>query len=170
MKRMLLLALVALVALAGAFYGSPYFTMNKIRAATMDEDTQALAAQIDLAQLRGSLGQQLHALFSAPEVADDISPDVIAPLLDTMLMPEGIVALMKLNDRYEKPIAKVSDISGRKRNAKPDYKLRYTSWDKVVVQRAHSKSHIGELTLTRDGLWRWKLVSVALPKNLLADA
>jgi hypothetical protein len=39
-----------------------------------------------------------------------------------------------------------------------------------VVQRAHSKSHIGELTLTRDGLWHWKLVSVALPKNLLADA
>lgn len=170
MKRMMLLAVVALVTLAGAFYGSPYFTMNKIRTATMDEDTQALAAQIDLAQLRGSLGEQLHALFSAPEVADDISPDVIDPLLDTMLMPEGIVALMKLNDRYENPIAKVSDISGRKRNTKPDYKLRYTSWDSVVVQRAHSKSHIGELTLARDGLWRWKLVSVALPKNLLADA
>ncbi|MGK5061353.1 DUF2939 domain-containing protein [Janthinobacterium sp. LB3P112] len=167
---MMLLAVVALVALAGVFYGSPYFTMNNIHAATMDEDSQALAAHIDLPQLRGSLGQQLHALFSAPEVADDISPDVIAPLLDTMLMPEGIVALMKLNDRYEKPIAKVSDISGRERTTKPDYKLRYTSWDSVVVQRAHSKSHIGELTLTRDGLWHWKLVSVALPKNLLADA
>jgi len=63
MKRMMLLAVVALAALASVFYGSPYFTMNKIRAATMDEDTQALAAQIDLAQLRGSLGQQLHALF-----------------------------------------------------------------------------------------------------------
>lgn len=170
MKRMMLLAVAALIALAGAFYGSPYFTMNEIRTATMDEDSLALAAHIDLTQLRGSMGQQLHALFSAPEVADDISPDVIDPLLDTMLMPEGIIALMKLNDRYEKPIAKVSDISGRQRNAKPDYKLRYTSWDSVVVQRAHSKSHIGELTLTRDGVWRWKLVSVTLPKNLLADA
>ncbi|MDN2709590.1 MULTISPECIES: DUF2939 domain-containing protein [unclassified Janthinobacterium] len=167
---MLLLALVALVALAGVFYGSPYFTMNQIREATMDEDTQALAAHIDLDQLRGSLGSQLHTLFSAPEVADDIDPDVIDPLLDTMLMPEGIVALMKLNDRYEHPIAKVSDISGRKRKNKPEYKLHYTSWDSVVVQRSHSKSHIGELTLARDGLWRWKLVSVALPKNLLADA
>ena len=58
MKRMMLLAVVALVALAGAFYGSPYFAMNKIRTATMDEDSQALAAHIDLAQLRGSLGQQ----------------------------------------------------------------------------------------------------------------
>lgn len=170
MKRMMLLALAVLVALAGVFYGSPYFTMSKIRAATMEEDTQALAEQIDLSQLRGSLGQQLPALFSAPEVADDIRPDVIDPLLDTMLMPEGIVALMKLNDRYEKPLAKVSDISGRQRNTKPDYKLRYTSWNSVVVQRAHSKSHIGELTLTRDGLWGWKLTSVALPKNLLADA
>lgn len=53
---MMLLAVVALVALAGVFYGSPYFTMNKIRAATMDEDTQALAAHIDLPQLRGSPG------------------------------------------------------------------------------------------------------------------
>ena len=170
MKRMMLLAVVALVALAGVFYGSPYFTMNKIRTATMEQDTDALAAHIDVARLRGSLGQQLHTLFSAPEVAEDISPDVIAPLLDTMLMPEGIVALMKLNDRYEKPIAKVSDISGRQRNSKPDYTLRYTSWDSVVVQRAHSKSHIGELTLTRDGVWGWKLTSVALPRNLLADA
>ena len=170
MKRMMLLAVAVLVALAGVFYGSPYVTMNKIRAATMEEDTQALTEQIDLPQLRGSLGQQLHALFSAPEVADDINPDVIDPLLDTMLMPEGIVALMKLNDRYEKPLAKVRDISGRQRNTKPDYKLRYTSWNSVVVQRAHSKSHIGELTLTRDGLWSWKLTSVALPKNLLADA
>ena len=170
MKRMMLLAVVALVALAGVFYGSPYFTMNKIRTATMEQDTDALAAHIDVARLRGSLGQQLHTLFSAPEVAEDIRPDVIAPLLDTMLMPEGIVALMKLNDRYEKPIAKVSDISGRQRNSKPDYTLRYTSWDSVVVQRAHSKSHIGELTLTRDGVWGWKLTSVALPRNLLADA
>ncbi|MGK5080456.1 DUF2939 domain-containing protein [Janthinobacterium sp. HLX7-2] len=167
---MLLLALVALAALAGIFYGSPYFTMNRIRTATLEQDTHALATHVDVPQLRGSLGQQLHALFSAPEVGDGISPDVIDPLLDTMLMPEGIIALMKLNDRYENPVTKVSDISGRKRNAKPDYTLRYTSWNSVVVQRAHSKSHIGELTLTRDGVWGWKLTSVALPKNLLADA
>ena len=170
MKKMLLLAVVALLASAGMFYGSPYLTMNQIRAATVEQDSDALAAHIDATRLRGSLGQQLHALFSAPEVADDIKPDVIDPLLDTMLMPEGIVALMKLNDRYENPVAKVSDISGRKRNTQPACTLRYTSWDSVVIQRAHSKSHIGELTLTRDGVWGWKLTSVALPKNLLADA
>lgn len=170
MKRILLFAVLALAALAGIFYGSPYFTMNKIRTATMEQDSDALAAHIDLPQLRDSLGQQLRTLFSAPEVAADISPSIVDPLLDTMLMPEGIVALIKLNARYETPVAKVSDISGRQRNSKPDYTLRYTSWNSVVVQRAHSKSHIGELTLIRDGLWHWKLTSVALPRNLLADA
>lgn len=170
MKRVLFFGALALAIPAGLLFGSPYLAMNQIRAATMDEDTAALAEHVDRALLRASLDQQLHALFAAPEVAGDISPAVVAPLLDTMLMPEGMIALIKLNDRYESPLSKVSDISGRKRSAKPDYTLHYTSWNSVVIQRAHSKSHIGELTLTRDGLWGWKLTSVTLPKNLLADA
>lgn len=170
MKRGVLFAMMALLVLAGLMYGSPYFAMKQIREASKAQDSAALAQHIDRILLRSSLEQQLQALFAAPEVAAGISPTVIAPLLDTMLMPEGILSLLQLNTRYENPVAKVSDVSGRQRNGQADYSLRYISWDSVVVQRAHSKSHIGELTLTRDGLWRWKLSSVALPKNLLTNA
>ena len=160
---------MALAVLAGLFYGTPYFAMNQLRAASMTQDADALAAHVDSKRLRANLGRQLRALFAAPEVASDINPDIVDPLLDTMLMPDGIIALMQLNAHYETPAGKLSDISGRQRNTLPAYSLHYTSWDSVVVQRAHSKSRIGELTLTREGLWRWKLISVALPKNL-ADA
>lgn len=170
MKRVLFFGALVMAISAGLLYGSPYLAMNQIHAAAMEEDTEALAAHVDRARLRASLNWQLQQLFAAPDVAADISPAVAAPLVDTMLMPEGMIALMKLNDRYEKPLSRVSDVSGRQRINKPDYALHYTSWNSVVVQRAHSKSHIGELTLHRDGLWGWKLTSVALPKNLLADA
>jgi len=169
MKRGIFFVAIAVLVLAGLFYASPYLAMQQIRAAIKAQDSAELSTHVDLPLLRGSLDQQLHALFAAPEVAADISPTVIAPLLDTMLMPEGLISLVQLNTRYESPVSKVSDVSGRQRNGQPDYALHYTSWDSVVVQRAHSKSRIGELTLTRDGLWRWKLTSVALPKNLLAD-
>lgn len=169
MKRGIFFSIVALAALAGLFYGTPYFAMNQIRAATMTQDTDALAAHVDSSRLRANLGRQLRALFAAPEVASDISPDIVDPLLDTMLMPEGIVALLKLNAHYETATGQRSDISGLRRNTAPAYSLSYVSWNSVVVQRAHSKSRIGELTLSRDGLWHWKLTSVALPKNL-ADA
>lgn len=169
MKKSIFFAIVALAALAGLFYGTPYFAVNQIRAATLTQDTAALAAHVDRSRLHDNLGRQLRALFSQPEVPADIHPDIVDPLLDTMLMPEGIIALMKLNAHYETPAGKLSDISGRQRNTLPAYSLHYTSWDSVVVQRAHSKSRIGELTLNRVGLWHWKLTSVALPKNL-ADA
>lgn len=170
MKRVLFFGALALALSAGLLYGSPYLAIRQLHAATVEEDSAALATHVDRGQLRASLQQQLQRLFSAPDVAADISPAVVAPLVDTMLMPEGMIALMKLNERYEKPLSKVSDISGRKRTDKPDYALHYTSWNSVVAQRTHSKSHIGELTLTRDGLWGWKLTSVALPRNLLTDA
>jgi hypothetical protein len=169
MKRGIFFAVAAVLALAGLLYASPYLAMQQIRAAIKAQDSAELSTHIDLTLLRGSLDQQLQALFAAPEVAADISPTVIAPLLDTMLMPEGLISLVQLNTHYESPLSKVSDVSGRRRNGQADYTLHYTAWDEVVVQRAHSKSRIGELTLTRDGLWRWKLSSVALPKNLLAD-
>ena len=169
MKKGIFFAIVALAALAGLFYGTPYFAMNQIRAATMTQDTEALATHIDRSRLRDSLGSQLRTLFSQAEVPAGINPAIVDPLLDTMLMPDGIVALMKLNARYETPAGKLSDISGRQRNTLPAYTLHYIAWDRVVVQRAHSRSRIGELTLSREGLWHWKLTSVALPKNL-ADA
>lgn len=169
MKKGIFFAIVALAVLAGLLYGTPYFAVNQIRAATMTQDADALAAHVDRSRLRDNLGRQLRALFSAPEVPADIHPAIVDPLLDTMLMPEGLVALMKLNAHYETPAGKLSDISGRQRNTLPAYTLHYISWNSVVVQLAHSRSHIGELTLSRDGLWRWKLTSVALPKNL-ADA
>ena len=169
MKKGIFFAIVALAALAGLFYGTPYFAMNQIRAATMTQDTEALATHIDRSRLRDSLGSQLRTLFSQPEVPAGMNPAIVDPLLDTMLMPDGIVALMKLNARYETPAGKLSDISGRQRNTLPAYTLHYIAWDRVVVQRAHSRSRIGELTLSREGLWHWKLTSVALPKNL-ADA
>jgi len=170
MKRVLFSGVLTLAFLAGLLYCSPYLAMHHICSATLEEDTATLAAHVDQRQLRASLNLQLQSLFSAPGVASDVKPDVIEPLVDTMLLPEGMIALVKLNDRYEKPLSKVSDISGRQRNTRPDYVLHYMSWNSVVAQRAHSKSHIGELTLTRDGLWGWKLTSVALPRSLLTDA
>lgn len=169
MKKVLFFGIVALAIMAGLFYGTPYFAMNQLRAASLTQDADALAAHVDRSRLRANLGRQLRALFAAPEVARDINPDIVDPLLDTMLMPEGIVALLKLNAHYETAAGRRSDISGLRRNTAPAYSLNYISWNSVVVQRAHSKSSVGELTLSRDGLWRWKLTSVALPKNL-ADA
>ena len=169
MKKALFFGIVALAALAGLLYGTPYFAMNQLRAAGMTQDGNALAAHVDSERLRANLGRQLRALFAAPEVAGDISLDIVDPLLDTMLMPEGIVALLKLNAHYETAAGQRSDISGLRRTTAPAYTLNYVSWNSVVVQRAHSKSRVGELTLSREGLWHWKLTSVALPKNL-ADA
>ena len=57
MKKALFFGIVALAALAGLLYGTPYFAMNQLRAAGMTQDSDALAAHVDSERLRANLGR-----------------------------------------------------------------------------------------------------------------
>jgi Protein of unknown function (DUF2939) len=86
-RRTIALAAAALLALlaAGWWFGSPWWTLWRMREAAQAGDSQALAAYIDFPALRASTREQLGSklgplggLVAGPALDAAISPDALA--------------------------------------------------------------------------------------------
>ncbi|AFY92491.1 DUF2939 domain-containing protein [Chamaesiphon minutus] len=160
------------VALAsGGIYYAPYLTIDNLKNATANRNTDALSESIDFPALRMSIKENVKiqvlkqmAGAEAPTSTKMTPAQVektIDPLVDKLVTPEGIERLM--HDKI--PEAKI-DLSNLDRDMnKSDLTMGYESFDRFVVRITDKvdRSKNVSLILKRSGLG-WKLAGIDIAK------
>ncbi|PSB58801.1 DUF2939 domain-containing protein [Chamaesiphon polymorphus] len=156
------------VALAGGgIYYAPYLTIDNLKNATANRNTEALSESIDFPSLRMSIKENVKAQVlkqmagaEAPTAAKMTPAQVektIDPVVDKLVTPEGLERL--INDKI--PEAKI-DLSNLERDInKSDLTMGYESFDRFVVKITDKvdRSKNVSLILKRSGLG-WKLAGI----------
>ncbi len=93
-------------------------------------------------------------------VGQALGAALVGPMIDTLVSPAGLIALMQRS-----PTAPDTAAGSSVASEKPNYKLSFKGWSKVILQRADSDGSEGTLTLRRFGLWNWKLTSIEMPAD-----
>lgn len=99
-------AVVALMVIAAGWYLSPYYALQRMRAAAQAHDAATLNEYVDYPRLRESLKGQFAALFAAKAVKTDEGGAFAAlgtalglafadKLIDTLVTPEALMAAMQ---------------------------------------------------------------------------
>nr|WP_219339621.1 DUF2939 domain-containing protein [Luteimonas salinisoli] len=166
--------LLALVAYTAA---GPYLTIRAIQQAVQEDDTRALARQVDFPALRGSLKLQLDDAMvrrAGPEVQASVlgriglqvASGVTAGLVETMVTPVGLAALMEGRRVWRRVdiSAPPRPNAGADGQGKPlqDAEHRYESASRFSATVHDDAGRPVVFVLTRKGL-RWRLSDIRLP-------
>ena len=171
MKKTTYAALGVIAFLITVALGSPYFAVYQIRVAISERNTDALSDHVDFPALRENIKGQIMggvmdtAQMKANPFADmgrALAVAMIGPVIDSMVSPRGLVALMSRNGPPPESDGHANSLSGSH-----NYTVAFKGWDKVVLLQTDENSHEGTLTLRRYGLWTWKIISIELPAGAL---
>jgi Protein of unknown function (DUF2939) len=160
------------VALAGGgIYYAPYSTIDNLKNATANRNSEALSESIDFPALRMSIKENVKAQVlkqmagaEAPTTVKMTPAQVektIEPVVDKLVTPEGLDRL--IHDKI--PEAKI-DLSNLDRDInKSDLTMGYESFDRFVVRITDKvdRSKNVSLILKRSGLG-WKLAGIDIAK------
>jgi hypothetical protein len=175
MKKLFALMVVALVALGGWFYMTPYFAMQRLQKAAEAGDSQALSELVDFPAVRQSLKDEAREAVSGElggrtgsgalgTVGALFAGAVVDRVVDVAVQPQGIAALT----RGVRPGARREDGGARER-IDPNLKVRrgYESMDRYVIsfQDRESGEQRMALVMRRDGLAGWRLSAVRLGED-----
>jgi hypothetical protein len=109
MKSLLSLVLLIALAAAGAYYGSPYYTVWRLEQAAKGQDASVVAGFIDFPAVRANLSTKLAAALAVQIDTEQAKPHsildrigmAIAPLFhhdrpgETLVTPEGVAVMLK---------------------------------------------------------------------------
>ncbi|MGO4809423.1 DUF2939 domain-containing protein [Cupriavidus sp. 2MCAB6] len=182
-------AIAAVIAVAASSYASPYWALYQMRSAIEARDADKFSRYVDYPALRESLKAQLNlslqqklggtGLQNMPfaGIGQAIGLAVINTMIDTMVSPAGVMALMA----GEKPGTQAqpkpappappginSEPAGQaKQEAARDalkYGLSYRGWGSVEASATKDNGERVVIGLKREGLWTWKWSSIVLPE------
>ncbi len=154
----------------GCFY-APYITINNIKNATTNRNSDALSQEINFPELRTSIKDNIkaQAIEQIAAIKPDRSPKIaaatidkmVSPMVDKLINPEGIEKLML--DKV--PETKIDLSNLEKDLVKSDVKMGYESINRFVVHITDKvdRSKQVSLILKRDGL-AWKLAGIDISK------
>lgn len=179
-KLAVALIVAVLLAIAGYVAAGPYLTVRAIKDALREQDSAALAEQVDFPMLRASLKAQLldeMAREAGPEVqanplgafALTMATGLVNGTVDAMVTPMGLAGLMQGRalwkntvDGFRRP---ATGADGRPmpppepwRNAE----YRYASASRFTITTCDESGEPLVFVLRREGL-RWKLADIRLP-------
>ncbi|MBN8806947.1 MAG: DUF2939 domain-containing protein [Sphingomonas sp.] len=174
-KWIIAIVVVALVAGAGWYFGSPWWTLYQVKEAAERKDVDALIGYIDFDALRADLKVQMHEAARKDAAADHSPIDPAAEAMadesmDSQVTPANVRSLLR--DQFA-PKPKASGgaaTSGGAKSPSPidqigkDIAVDRTSFDSFVVQGRDKPDGV-RLTFARRGLG-WKLAGLRLPDNL----
>lgn len=172
LKKLTLTAVAAVTIGLVITFGSPYIALYQIRTAIANRDTEAISDHVDFPALRENLkGQVMGGMMAAmdtPElksnpfagVGQALGAAMVGPMIDTLVSPAGLIALMQ-----RAPNAPDAAAGSSEAGEKPNYQLSFKGWGKVILRRADTDGSEGTLTLRRFGLWDWKLTSIEIPAD-----
>ena len=163
-----------LVLLLGYVVATPYIAVAQMQAAAEARDGQALSEYIDFVAVRESLNTQLTAML-ADQMAQSTDDDamgllgaafgnkIIELLLDAIVTPEGLVALLN-GDSMTDVLDQEASVSATPANT--SVSMGYQSLDTFGVTITNTDTQSATtLLLKRDGL-NWRLSEILLPQEL----
>ena len=174
-RRSWIVAAVALLLVAGAgwYFGSPYYTLWQVRRAVDSNDADALAGYIDFPAVREDLKGELNAQIAAEArrrgaavsgLAQAFGPAVLNLVVDNVVTPAGVRTMLANRPESSGPgvdggpgVPGVPGVPGTSLPDQPEITRRGIS-EFTVFQPGRP----GALIFTRHGLG-WKLSGFDLP-------
>jgi hypothetical protein len=148
-RTLALAAALLLLLLAGAWwFGSPWWTLWRMREAAEAGDSEALAAYIDFPALRASTREQLGSRLGA------LGGLIAGPALDAAISPEAL--RLALGKGRESPGGGGSGAGRGEESQPPDVEISRTGASEFRVEGRRS-----DLVFRRHGLG-WKLEEIRL--------
>jgi Protein of unknown function (DUF2939) len=161
---------IVLIASGGVYY-VPYLTLNTIKNATTNRNSNALAQEIDFPALRVSIKENIQAQLikkiaktGTAETAK-ITPEIIKKMVslkvDKVITPEGVEQLML----DQLPETKLDLVNLDRDIARSDIQMGYESFDRFVIRITNKVDRTKDvsLILKRSGL-AWKLSGIDISK------
>ena len=181
MKKIIVAAAIAVIALGAVTYASPYYTLYQMKAALAERDAAALAEHVDFPALRENVKQQINGAMAesikATVGADNpfaamgqaFASSMTNKMVDAMVSPAGVVALVnKSVAGSEQKVGDADTAQGARAEAKGRYVAAYANWDSFVIRPTARQEDGGGLVLRRHGLWSWKLSAIELSQAMAA--
>lgn len=189
MKTTALRVLPALIALALIAYFSPYATLYHMRRAIDDKDVDRFSDYVDFPSVRESVTAQLrasiHQRMSLPGmrgnplagIGETLMMGIIDPIVDTVVSPVGVFAMMNMGQASAAVktalagpdiVAPAMSPTLSASTGKVRYAITYRDWKHVELRPVGIAKDNVSFVLSRQGLWRWKLVSIVLPQSFTA--
>ncbi|UIF88100.1 DUF2939 domain-containing protein [Cupriavidus sp. UYPR2.512] len=178
MNKKVISAVVLVAAGAVSSYASPYWAVYQMCSAIEALDSERFSRYVDYPALRENLKAQimlsLKDKMQSPGMKDSpfaglgqmIGLAMVNTMIDTMVSPAGVMAVMA----GEKPFLKPSQLSSKPTEAKeegakeaPKYDVSYRSWDLVQASASRDNGDKIVADLRRDGFWSWKWTGIKLP-------
>ncbi len=157
----------------GAVYASPYLTLYQMYQSVDKKDVQGVASHVDFPALRQSVKTNVQAIVHK-ETSQQQNPlmdilgsvlggVVLEPVVDTVVTPEGVAALLEGQRIQLNGNDKQAQFSGKAPDV--DVKAEYESFNQFAVSVKPKGEDTAPVTLlmSRDGL-SWKISGVRLPE------
>ena len=172
-KKVPILIAGLLVLIAGYLYASPYLTLNGIKNAVQEQDAEKLSSYVDFPSVKQGVKDQFKAKIAKEMVIEDnnngfealgsmFATAMIDPLVDGLITPEGIAALMaEKKDQNSTEATTTQEES----NESDDlvYETGYDSFSDFHVNLGNPEvDKTVKVMLHRDGL-SWKIVDIDFP-------
>jgi len=173
------------VLVAGAYFGSPYWTVHQIRKAAQARDVDALMARVDQPALQRSvrlaMGFRLAEVLSGGARADSrprlaegataIASAQAEPLVSLLSSPTLLFSMLiegypsqALTGQVSLPAAWQTAAQGGKAAGDWDARLNRVDASTIVLESRQSPGR-GGFILRRSGWLKWKLSGLQLPRN-----
>jgi hypothetical protein len=164
---------LALFAVIGWLYFTPYMALDKLQAAAEAGDATALNEMVDFPALRTSIKTEVQGavsrgiqkdggVFAAAAAA--VTGVIVEPVVNAAVTPEGISLMMKGERPTDDEAADRKDDDSWREDTKIG--RRYEASDRFVVEYRDRQSGDERISLVmqRDGL-RWRLAGVRFPRE-----
>lgn len=181
--RTIVTAVVALavLAFAGAYFGSPWFTAWELMRAARNGDVAALQSHIDMpavrASLKGQINERLEKSFAKrarkhdplAELGVMFGAALVDKAVDAAVTPETIAEAMRTahapDPRKSAPPPPVEEEAGASPKVKVGFAMMGLNRFDMRLSPADEPDRRLTLILRRRGLFDWKLTDVALPAS-----
>jgi|SRR4051812_23539715 hypothetical protein len=160
-----LAAMLAMLAAGGWYVASPGYTLKQMKAAAQANDADRLSSYIDYPALREDMKSELTARMMAEAQKDNsgfgplavaLGSAMVGPLVDAMISPAGVRAMMLSNRKNRKAPAAVGE----------DPVIERHGLSEFVVKSKSAEN--GAMVFKRHGLG-WKLSGIDLPPPPLTN-
>jgi hypothetical protein len=174
-RGLLIGGVILAFACGGGLYASPYITLYQMYQAVERKDVQEISSYVDFPSLRESVKSNVQTIMAKETsqgqnpllglLASTIGGAVIDPVLESVVTPSGVAALLEGQQLHLGEKGKKS--SFEQGTTAPDVKAEYESFDQFAVSVKPKGEDVEPVTLllSRNG-FSWKISGVRLPSSL----
>ena len=176
-KALIATAAVAIAAIAGYSYASPWMTLKNLRDDAMAGKADKMSDYVDFPMLLESLKGQIQGVMmnslSSPEMKDNpfsglamaMAGGLIDSMVGTLASPNGVVNMVQGKDAREEvavqtaPAPATSDAKSAKAF---NGAVNYDGYSRVIVKAKDAQDGDPYIVMKREGLFSWKVVDIQL--------